>query len=163
MHARHHLGGPDVWQPILDRWIIAPADQALRIPIMMSRFGRIFYDRKRTATGEGVAVLEPRSSSVDKTLSKETLPNRNVAIVRSECVLARLARALPPRSTAVTTIALRLPSRPLGWSSSLSRRDFVCLRRLPPTYVSSASTIPFRSPELSSIMARIRCPRNHTV
>ncbi|MDH6590175.1 hypothetical protein M2165_000064 [Variovorax sp. TBS-050B] len=57
---------PDLWQPVLDRWIVSPPDGALRVPIALTPFGTLLFYRRLTATDEDVATLNPvtRSSSV---------------------------------------------------------------------------------------------------
>ena len=55
----------------------------------------------------------------------ERFPAKPCRPVRFECAPARLARAFPPRSPAVTTIAWRLPRRPLGWAAASSRPRFL--------------------------------------
>lgn len=61
------LVDPDAWQATLDRWIVAPAqDAAVRVPFAITPFGTLLFYRKLTATDEDVAALNPitRSTSI---------------------------------------------------------------------------------------------------
>ncbi len=52
---------PRTWQPVLDRWITSPPDQADRIPIALTPLGTLLYYRRLTATDEDVASVDPVS------------------------------------------------------------------------------------------------------
>lgn len=54
---------PSQWQPVLDRWIVSPADAAQRIPIALSPFGVLFYYRRLSPDAEDVACLDPVSKA----------------------------------------------------------------------------------------------------
>lgn len=56
---------PRAWQGTLDRWIAAPADAIVRIPIALTPFGRIIVYRKLTEADEDVAALDPTARSMD--------------------------------------------------------------------------------------------------
>lgn len=55
---------PRVWQPVLDRWIASPPDDARRIPIALTPFGAILYYRKLSDTEEDVAILDPHGKAM---------------------------------------------------------------------------------------------------
>lgn len=58
---------PDAWQATLDRWIVAPPqDAVVRVPFAITPFGTLLVYRKLTATDEDVATLNPvtRSTSI---------------------------------------------------------------------------------------------------
>lgn len=54
---------PRAWQPVLDRWIVSPPDDARRIPIALTPFGALLYYRKLSDTEEDVATLDPHDKA----------------------------------------------------------------------------------------------------
>ncbi len=54
---------PREWQATLNRWIVSPPDETLRIPIACTPFGRLVYYRKLTTSDEDVALLDPQTRS----------------------------------------------------------------------------------------------------
>ena len=76
--------------------------------------------------------------------------NRKVAIVRSQCVPPRLARTLPPLSTAVTTMALRRP--PVPWADRRPRPVWIFVP------VSACRQYTFRQPRQGRATGLCRPP-----
>lgn len=52
---------PRIWQPVLDRWLVAPRQTLHRIPIGLTPLGTLLYYRKLTETDEDVAYIDPVS------------------------------------------------------------------------------------------------------
>lgn len=52
---------PRPWQPVLDRWIVSPADAVRRAPFALTPSGTLLYYRRLTETDEDVASIDPMS------------------------------------------------------------------------------------------------------
>lgn len=59
------LVDPARWQPVLDRWIVSPPDQARRVPIALTPFGLLIYYRKLSEHDEDIAYIDPQSRQTE--------------------------------------------------------------------------------------------------
>lgn len=58
------LVDPEVWQPVLDRWIVPPPGETRRVPVALTPFGTLLYHRRLSEADEDVAALDPVERSL---------------------------------------------------------------------------------------------------
>lgn len=56
---------PTIWQETLDRWIVSPPSDAVRVPFMLTPFGILVYYRRLSDTDEDVAMIDPFESEAE--------------------------------------------------------------------------------------------------